>query len=255
LLVALGASLVLFSLEERLLAQANRRAEALNAQMRGRTPRTFNALNRQWITGRDNRIYHYALFDPQRRELAALSLYSLDPKRWRLTQQTHVERASFSGNTWVGRSGWDVTLPARGAPTWVDFGERPLHLEPPDYFETEQPDAEMMTYGELQRHVHDLRNSGFNVVPLLVALQRKLAFPLVTVVMTLLAVPFGASTGRRGALYGIGLAIALAMAYWLLMSAFAAIGSAGLLPPILAAWAPNMLFAAGAAYLLLTVRT
>jgi LPS export ABC transporter permease LptG/LPS export ABC transporter permease LptF len=255
LLVALAASLVLFSLEERLLAQANRRAEALNAQIRGRVPRTFNALNRQWITGRDNRIYHYALFDPQRRELAALSLYSIDVPRWRLTAQTHVQRARYVNGAWVGLAGWDVTFPARGAAVWKDFEQRPLHVEPPEYFETEQPDAQMMTYSELQRHVRDLRNSGFNVVPLLVSLQRKLAFPLVTVVMTLLAVPFGASTGRRGALYGIGLAIGLAMGYWLLMSAFAAIGSAGLLPPILAAWAPNMLFAAGAAYLLLTVRT
>jgi LPS export ABC transporter permease LptG/LPS export ABC transporter permease LptF len=255
LLVALCASVILFSLEERLLAQANRRAEALNAQIRGRVPRTFNALNRQWITGRDNRIYHYALFDPERRELAALSLYSIDLPRWRLTQQTHVQRARFVNGGWNGVSGWDVSFPRAGAPVWRDFEERPLRIEPPEYFETEQPDAQMMTYGELQQHVRDLRNSGFNVVPLLVALQRKLAFPLVTVVMTLLAIPFGASTGRRGALYGIGLAIGLAMTYWLLMSAFAAIGSAGLLPPVLAAWAPNMLFAAGAAYLLLTVRT
>ncbi len=254
LVIALLGSLVLFSLEERLLAQANRRAEALNAQIRGRTPRTFNALNRQWIAGHGNRIYHYALFDPNRRELAALSLYSLDLKRWRLTRHTFVERAAFSGAEWVGRTGWEVSFRGRSVP-WEAFGERRLNVEPPDYFETEQPDAQMMTYTELQRHVGDLRNSGFNVVPLLVALQRKIAFPLVTVVMTLLAVPFGATSGRRGALYGIGLAIALGMTYWLLMSAFAAIGSAGLLPPVLAAWAPNMLFAAGAAYLLLTVRT
>lgn len=255
LLVALAASLLIFSLENRLLAVANRRANMLNTEIRGGTPRTFNALNRQWVAGHGSRIYHYALFDPGRKELLALSLYSLDDRRWRLRRHSFVERAAFSGDTWVGRSGWDVTFGDSPAPQWQAFAERPLNIEPPAYFETEQPDAEMMTYAELQRHVRDLRTSGFNVVPLLVALQRKLAFPLVTIVMTLLAVPFGASTGRRGTLYGVGLAIALAMAYWLLMSAFGAIGSAGLLPPMLAAWAPNMLFAAGAAYLLLTVRT
>jgi lipopolysaccharide export system permease protein len=56
-------------------------------------------------------------------------------------------------------------------------------------------------------------------------------------------------------MYGIGLALGLGMVYWLLMSTFAAIGAGGLLPPLLAAWAPNLLFAAGATYLLLTVRT
>ncbi|HSL21547.1 MAG TPA: LptF/LptG family permease [Vicinamibacterales bacterium] len=254
ILMAIVGSLVLFSLEDRLLAHANRRAEALNARIRGHSPRTFNALNRQWIAGRGNRVYHYALFDPKARELSALSLYSLDPQRWRLTRHTFVNRATYSGAEWIGTSGWEFSFRGRSAP-WQPFGRRPLDLETPDYFETEQPDAELMTYAELQRHVTDLRASGFNVVPLLVQAQRKLAFPLVTVVMTLLAVPFGATAGRRGALYGVGIAIALAMIYWLLMSAFGAVGSAGLLPPALAAWSPNLLFAAGAAYLLLTVRT
>jgi LPS export ABC transporter permease LptG/LPS export ABC transporter permease LptF len=254
LFVGLAGSLALFSLEERLLAQANRRAQSLNAVIRGGTPRTFNALNRQWVAGRGQRVYHYALFDPNRRELSALSLYTLNDRQWRLARHTFVERASFSGAEWIGTSGWEATFRGAGA-AWQPFERRQLNVEPPDYFETEQPDAELMTYSELQRHVRDLRSSGFNVIPLLVALQRKLAFPLVTIVMTLIAVPFGASTGRRGALYGIGLAIGLAMLYWILMSAFAAMGAGGLLPPALAAWAPNLLFAAGAVYLLLTVRT
>ena len=77
--------------------------------------------------------------------------------------------------------------------------------------------------------------SGFNVVPYTVALQRKLSFPFVTVVMSLLAVPFAVTTGRRGALYGVGLGIVLAIAYWLLFSLFAAIGTASLIAPMLAA--------------------
>jgi lipopolysaccharide export LptBFGC system permease protein LptF len=73
--------------------------------------------------------------------------------------------------------------------------------------------------------------------------------------MSLIAVPFAVTSGRRGALYGIGAGIVLALAYWIVISAFAAIGSADLMPPVLAAWAPNVLFTAAAAYLLLTVRT
>jgi LPS export ABC transporter permease LptG/LPS export ABC transporter permease LptF len=257
LLVALAGSVLLFALEERILAQANRRAEALNSEIRGRLPRTFNALNRQWIAGHDHRVYHYALFDPRGREFAGLSVYEMDQQRWRLARHTFADRARYSagGRAWQGVSGWDAAFEPRGTPAWQAFDRRALKLEPPDYFEIEQPDAELMTYSELQRHVTDLQNSGFNVVPLLVSLQRKVAFPLVTVVMTLIAVPFGAATGRRGAMYGVGLALGLAMVYWLLLSAFGAAGAGGLLPPFLAAWAPNLLFAAGAAYLLLTVRT
>jgi lipopolysaccharide export LptBFGC system permease protein LptF len=88
-----------------------------------------------------------------------------------------------------------------------------------------------------------------------VGLHRKVAFPFVTLVMTLIAVPFAVTTGRRGAMYGIGVGIVLAIVYWVMISISAALGASGVLSPVLAAWAPNLVFGAAAAYLLLTVRT
>jgi lipopolysaccharide export LptBFGC system permease protein LptF len=73
--------------------------------------------------------------------------------------------------------------------------------------------------------------------------------------MILIAVPFAVLTGRRGSLYGVGVGIVLALTYWVMGNVFGAIGSAGLVAPALAAWAPNVLFGALATYLLLTVRT
>jgi lipopolysaccharide export LptBFGC system permease protein LptF len=73
--------------------------------------------------------------------------------------------------------------------------------------------------------------------------------------MTLIGVPFAVTTGRRGAMYGVGVGIVLALTYWTLISVFAAFGAGGAMPTLLAAWAPNLLFGAGAVYLLLTVRT
>jgi lipopolysaccharide export LptBFGC system permease protein LptF len=73
--------------------------------------------------------------------------------------------------------------------------------------------------------------------------------------MTLIAVPFAVTTGRRGALYGIGVGICIALVYWVTISIFAAFGASGVLGPVLAAWSPNLIFGAVAAYLLLTVRT
>ena len=51
------------------------------------------------------------------------------------------------------------------------------------------------------------------------------------------------------------LGIALALVYWTMISVFAAFGAGGLIAPLLAAWAPNLLFGAAAGVLLLTVRT
>ena len=112
-----------------------------------------------------------------------------------------------------------------------------------------------MNVRELDSYVNELRQSGFDVVQLVVDLHRKISFPFVTLILTLIAVPFAVTMGPRGALYGIGVGIALACSYWVVMSVFGAIGSAGMLAPILAAWAPNLLFGASATYFLLTVRT
>jgi len=112
-----------------------------------------------------------------------------------------------------------------------------------------------MTFDELRNYVTLMQKSGYYAIPYQVQLQKKVAFPFVTLVMTLIAVPFAVTTGRSGALYGIGFGIALAIVYWTAQSVFGAMGAAGLLTPMLAAWAPNILFACAAGYMLLTVRT
>lgn len=247
---------VLFALEETVLAHANRRADELRHVMRGGSPRTFDVLNRQWIAGRDGSLYHYVFFDPRRLEMSGLSIYRFDDKVWRIAEREFTPSATFRQAGWEAQAGWRRQFKANGeVRSYTTTPAGALTLEPADYFMTEQPDAERMSYRQLDAYIRELQVSGFNVVPYTVALQRKLSFPFVTVVMSLLAVPFAVTTGRRGALYGIGIGIVLAIAYWLLFSLFAAIGTAGLLAPILAAWAPNILFAVGAAYLLLTVQT
>ena len=252
-LLSLLFSAALFALDQEILARANRRATAIDDQIRGRPPKTFNPLNRRWIIGRDGSIYHYGYFDPRRETLTSLSVYRLVPKTWRLASQTYSASAEFR-NGWTGINGWtqDFTGAAVKGRT---FSRESLPLEAPEYFKTEDAEADLMTVAQLRRTVRELAATGANVVPQQVDLQRKLAFPFVTFVMTLLAVPFGVTTGRRGALYGIGLGIVLALTYWLLMSVFVAIGKAGLLPPLLAAWTPNIIVSATAIYLLLTTKT
>jgi LPS export ABC transporter permease LptG/LPS export ABC transporter permease LptF len=252
--LSLMLSGVIFSLEQRILARANRSAEVLDAQIRGRQPRIFDAMNRQWVVSRDGDIYHFRLFDPQRDELSRLTIYTPRRDRWALATMTYAEKAHYD-NGWRAPVGWvqDFT---KEPYKWSPYQDRRLpDLEPPDYFESEQPIAEMMSVAELRRYVQDLSASGLNVTTQAVELQRKLAFPFVTLVMTLLAVPFGVSMGKRGTLYGIGVGIVMALSYWILSSVFVALGKGGLLDPILAGWAPNIIVLGTASYLFLTVKT
>jgi LPS export ABC transporter permease LptG/LPS export ABC transporter permease LptF len=254
-LLSLGMSAVLFSLEQRLMASANRQAEALDARIRGRQPRTLNLLSRRWVVGPDRVIYYYGNFDPERNEMLGLTMLTPRTDRWELASETFVRRAVFGDKGWIGEQGWTQDF-RTDPPKWTNIDRSPLPgMESPDYFTTAPPDAELMSVAELQRYITELEPSGYNTIPLQVELQRKLAFPFVTLVMTLLAVPFGVSAGRHGALYGIGLGIVIALTYWIVISAFVAIGKAGLLTPVLAGWAPNILVLGLAGYLFLRART
>jgi len=270
ILFGVAASGVLFLVQERVLAYANREADRLERIIRHWPPAT-SALSRRWVVATNGDVYHYDVFDPQADRFSSLLIYKVSPQPWRLRAVTRVSDATVvrtsssrerSAVAWTGRQGWTRELSApsdpksgRSAITYSAFAERPLELEPPDYFKDTEPVADLMTYGQLRDYIVRLRASGANVIPQMVALQRKLAFPVVTVIMTLLAVPFAVTTGRRGAMYGIGIGIVLAISYWFLFSVSAALGSGGVLVPTLAAWAPNLLFGAAAVYMLLTVRT
>jgi lipopolysaccharide export LptBFGC system permease protein LptF len=254
LLLSIVWSGILFGLEQKILAVSNQRVEALDAQIRGRPPRTSNPLSRRWVVGREGGIYHYSYYDAQKKALQNLVIYRTVRDQWQLRSQLFTPSATFDGAQWSGAKGWqqDFTVRKGGFET---FPQRTLPLEPPDYFETQQPLAEMMTVPQLKRFIDEQAASGFNVVPQMIELQKKLAFPFVTVVMTLLAIPFGMTMGKRGTLYGIGIGIVMALVYWVTGNAFAAVGKAGILNPIMAGWAPNILAAGTAAYLLLTART
>ena len=255
LLLSVVWSGVLFAMGESLLADANRRAEELRHVIRGGSPQTFDVLNRKWIVSPDGALYHYVHFDPDRVELNALTTYRFADDDWRLTERAYAVQAVFDSG-WQGRDVWIWEFDdGRGPGAFERSEHRELRIEPPDYFATERPDAERMSYQQLDRYIGGLEASGVDVVALHVALERKLSFPFVTLILTLIAVPFAVTTGRRGALYGVGIGIVLAISYWIVISIFAAIGSAGLLTPLLAAWAPNVLFGGSAVYMLLAVPT
>ena len=209
----------LFLIQEQLLPMANREADRLNRIIRGYPP-PIAPFNQRWIVGRNGSIYRYDLFDSTTNRFVNLWAYRLSPDASRLDDVTFVQdatlaRLSTEDNSdfavWNGRQGWIRRLP--GAPSekaiprvveYERFPERELLLESPDYFmsrpmETEQMSYDqMLSFTELRRYINQLRASGSHVVPFVVALHRKIAFPLVTVIMTLLALPFGVGGGRRG---------------------------------------------------------
>ncbi len=112
-----------------------------------------------------------------------------------------------------------------------------------------------MNFAQLDHYIRDLQQSGFDTMRLKVELYHKLAYPLVTIVMSVLAIPFALSMGRRGSLTGIATAIGIALGYWVIAGLFDAMGSVNYLPAALAAWSPDILFGMVGGYLLLRTPT
>jgi LPS export ABC transporter permease LptG/LPS export ABC transporter permease LptF len=266
---ALLASVALFLLQDRVLASTNREADRLEAKIRGWNDQS-TPLTQHWRVGTDGQIYLFDIFDPKPPRFTRLHIYDVDQAAWRLRSITYLNQVALQQErrpdgsraiVWKGTKGWHRELKpgahaGEDVPTrYEEIDERVLPLEPPNYFQSTVPKADQMSVSELRTYIAQLRTSGANVVAYLVELQRRVAFPLVTVVMTLIAVPFAITTGRRGAMYGIGIGIVLAIVYFIVMSVFVALGQGGVLTPVLAAWAPNLMFSALAAYMILTVRT
>ena len=258
MLCAVVAGAALFGLEESILGPANRRAELLNDAIRGRL-RGSDAINRQWVVGTRGEIYHYTFIDPQTRRMLGLSVYEFSEGMERISRRTFAQRAaavSTEGPVWRLEEGWTRSFSTTGAAeAFGAFETADRTLDAVSTFVTEAPDSRFMGYAQLRAYTERLRAGGFDVLAQDVALAGKVAFPFVTIIMTLMAVPFAVLTGRGGAMAALGIGIGLALTYWITISVFAAMGTGGLVTPLLAAWAPNMIFGAAAVYLLLTVRT
>jgi lipopolysaccharide export LptBFGC system permease protein LptF len=128
-------------------------------------------------------------------------------------------------------------------------------LEPPGYFAKEERESDTLSFQELKAHISSLESLGVDVTKLRVELHRKVAFPVVSVIMTLIGVPFAFVVARKGALYGIAISVVIAIVYWASLAIFETLGSSAYLPPSLAAWTANVLFGASGLYFLFSLET
>ena len=170
LVLALIGSAMLIVLEEGMLAYSNRRADAINNEIRGRAP-TTQSLDRRWVAGTNGDIYQYLFFESGKNRLNGLSVYEFgkDPSRLH-RRKGHFEHVEFRGDRetrgqiqWQGGRGWQREFDPKMR--YVSFTNFPLVMEGPGYFATERPDAEHMSYVQLRGHVAALKAGGFNVVP------------------------------------------------------------------------------------------
>jgi LPS export ABC transporter permease LptF/LPS export ABC transporter permease LptG len=273
------ASLLLYGMQEWMLPVTNKAAALEFNVIKGRPAQSSDQFDRRWVLAGDERFYNFdyivergtapahGVAEPARGgefSVYGFSIYDVDPRAWELRERLFASRAAWNGatRTYDLERGWRRTTGARSS--FQPFTTQRVRvvgrdpggeIEPPSYFRREEKPSDTMGFGELRDYIASLETRGFDVAKLKVQLHRKLAFPMVGLVMTILAVPFSFIVARRGALYGIGIAIVIAIVYWAVLGIFEALGSSGLLHPALGAWAPNLIFGATGLYLILTLET
>jgi LPS export ABC transporter permease LptF/LPS export ABC transporter permease LptG len=260
--IGLTVSASLFAMGEFLLPQTNLVADQDMNVIKGRPPRASSFLDRRWMLGSDGRFYNYeyASSGPgtQGVTLGGLTVYDVDNRQWDLRDRLYASRATWrvEDGAYDLERGWRRTFGRRVPKPFHTFSEvRTTDLEAPSYFRQEERGPDTFRFGQLREHIAKIEALGLDAVRLRVQLHRKPAFPMVAVVMTLIAIPFSFVVGRRGAMYGIFLSILIAIAYHSCLAIFEALGNNALLPAILAAWAPNLLFGVAGLYLMLTLET
>ncbi len=256
-MVAALTSVFNFYLEERILPTSNAEYDRLRDVIKGR-PVSSRYRIRKWMFGEEeNRIYNYENINFDREVIAGLSVFEFSPEDFSLKRWTYARHAVYSDDCWVMKNGWSKEFSRGEEVSYEAFKSQsfPFH-EPPLYFKKEWKETEQMSWGELRSYIEELKASGYQVEPeLLVDLHSKLAMPVVPLVMALLGIAFAFNMGKRGSLYGIGLSISLGILYWIFIAFSQQLGDLGALPPLLAAWAPNIFFGIGGGYLILTLRT
>jgi len=273
LVVATLLSGLLFVFDETYLPAANRRQEALLSEIKGKPAQTFLRPDRKWMSGQTaspsagqatannepTRIFYYQFFDSGRNDFANLTVFEFQPGTFNLTRRIFAQSARWDDNIngWVFENGWQRTFQGESTATYEPFAIStfPEIHEQPSYFKKEDRQSEQMSYSELATYINDLKQSGFDTIRLRVQLNRKMAYPLMTLVLALLAIPFSLFAGKRGGIAGVGTAIGVAICYWVIAGIFENLGDVNSLPAILAAWSPDLLFAIAGTYLLLRTPT
>ena len=117
-----------------------------------------------------------------------------------------------------------------------------LNLSPEQLEKASRRPAEMSSI-ELLAHINILKAQGANLLPLWVLFHLKLSVPWSAMILAVLGASIGVRTPRRGGSgIGFGLCIIIVFAYYVVMSFSRALGETGNLPPLVAAWLPNVTF-------------
>jgi LPS export ABC transporter permease LptG len=251
-LVTVGAGLF----QEMLLPVLNERGDEVDrVKIRGQLPRHLQSRQRLWLRTSDTRFYRVEMLAPGSNDLYGVTVLEVE-RDFRLRNRLDARRAHWSPAGWELSEGAVRDISNAGAVETVPFTWTAMDLsETIDDFLKVQKPVNAMSYRELSEYITRLEGAGFQVKKYVVELYSKLSYPLMNVVMVLVAIPLSLQAPRGGRLFGIALAIGIMATYMVVHYVAIAFARADLLPPLVAAWTANIIFAGIGVSMFLRART
>lgn len=215
---------------------------------------------------RGGRYWHVQAYNRETSELRQPRVSWLLPGGAR--REISAERGGRLNDEWVF---YNVQELLRASPGAIPVPSQTNELRLPEFTETpEQIESEVrirdvnrtraakhveLTFAEIMNYLrwHPQLNAR-DYALLHTQLHARLAGPWTSLVVVLVAVPFGARSGRRNVFVGVASSIFLCLLYFGVLRLGLALGTGGHLPPVIAAWLPNVIFGAAGFIMMLRAR-
>lgn len=207
---------------------------------------------RLWLRGPNNSIANIEMVSPEREryEMLGINIYFLNPD-YTVRERITADSLVWENNAWRFKNSRKFIIAKNSVTSRSADGDIYNVVESPEDLSMIVKKSEEMNFTELWDYVRRLKTSGYKAVKYEVDLYGKLAFPLSSLLMVMIATPLSLQKVRSGGTgKGFALAVLIAAIYWALMSVGKALGKSGVLPPLEAAWLANVAFGIGSVAIL-----
>ncbi len=148
-----------------------------------------------------------------------------------------------------------VNLENRSAHS-INFDTYDVSLDLKKTFSTSKSgpkDEDEMSLGEFRQYLSTAVKKDEQYYTTLIEFHKKFSIPVACIALGILAVPLGVQSESAKRSSGLGLGLAFFLIYYLMLSAGQVFGEAGVYPPVIGMWVPNIVM--GGLGLFLVVRT
>jgi lipopolysaccharide export system permease protein len=193
-------------------------------------------------TGPDGRLYYARKYDPNTKTVTGLKVMGMRGSA--VIERVDAERAEWDGQHWVLHHGTRRSFEGdrEVIEPFVTITASDLAITPQGLYRT-RVRPENMNIRQLRDHRDLLRQTGGDPVAMDVDIQFQLAFPLVNLIVVCLGVVLASGPRKTTIASGFGLTLLVGFGYYLMMMFGRSLGHSGVLPPVVAGWSGNALYA------------